>query len=150
MEKDVQTAIAPLGFDNIIVKDEEGKQIVRPDVIQAVTQLASLAQMVRIRKSLEREHVEGHIDAKTLSATDQPKYVDLIEEYPFTPYATVSFYNNGPNSARLSLNNAFDWFMLDIDEGVDMDFTKADQRIEVIHYVCNPGQTASVTVRGKY
>ena len=134
----------------IPIVDDSGKEIVRPDVLLVVTQLASLAQIVKIRKSLEREHIEGRLDEKTLNATDKPEYINLLEEYPYTPYATASLYNNGPDSVKLSINNTYDWSELAKDESLEIDFTKADRRIEIILYRCNLGKTASITVKAKY
>lgn len=139
-----------LEVPGIRVVDDEGKEIVRPDVIQAVTQLAQLAQLSRIRKSLEKEHVEGKQYSDTLEATDSPRVVDLIREIPYTPLATAYFFNDGPDTAHIGINRRGGYVTIKKGENHSVDNTKADRRIELIYYWCDPGDTASVRVAGKY
>lgn len=143
---------------NIPVVDEEGKEIVRPDVVQAVVQLASLAQLARIRKSLEKEEFEGKVDSKTLDATDRPWGVDLVSQPPYRAWSTASFFNDGDISTSppgettvyISINRPSYPVTLKYGESYSVDFTKADRRIEFIYYWCALGETASVRAVGKY
>ncbi len=133
------------------VVDDEGKEIVRPDVLQAVVQLASLGQLARIRKSVEKEEFEGKKDSRTLNATDQLQWIDLIDRYPNKPWATATFFNDGPvNRVYIAINDAYDWTLLNFGETLPVDYTKADKRISLIYYRCDAGNTASVRVVGKY
>ena len=131
------------------VVDETGKKVLRPDILQMVTQMAQLAQLARIRKSLEKEHFEGKKDSRTLNATDQLQWIDLIDHFPNKPWATASFFNDGPNRAYISFD-ALDWTPLNRGDRFPPDFTKADERIGLIYYICDPGNTASVRAVGKY
>jgi len=131
------------------VVDDEGKEIVRPDVLQAVVQLASLGQLARIRKSIEKEEFEGKKDSRTLNATDQLQWIDLINRFPNKPWATASFINDSPNRVYISFD-ALDWTPLNRGDRFLPDFTKADERIGLIYYICDPGNTASVRAVGKY
>lgn len=144
--------VKPEGLDTsgIKVVDDEGREIVRPDVIQAVTQLASLAQLARIRKSLEKEEYRGLQDSRTLSATDAYQVEDLVKEYPFIPWATASFINDGTDAVYIGINRQAGATRLENGESYEADFTKADRRIELIYYWCDPTETASVRVVGKY
>jgi len=134
---------------DIKVVDDEGKEIVRPDVLQTVVQLAQLGQLVRIRKSLEKEEFEGKKDSRTLNTTDQPQWIDLINRFPNKPWATATFFNDGPNRVYISFD-ALDWTPLNLGESLPVDFTKADSRMKLIGYRCDPGNTASVRAVGKY
>ena len=129
---------------------EGGKTVVRPDVIQAVTQLASLAQLVKIRKSLEREQFVGRLDWRTFDATEQRQWLDLIEEWPHTPWATAYFLNKGASTVKFALNRIDNEYELDVNEDVSIDFTKGEERIHRIFYWCDPGGTATLKVLGKY
>jgi len=129
---------------------EDGKEIVRPDVIKAVVDLGSLGQLVRIRKSLERDHIQGKHDPRNLDATDEYQHINLIDNWPNTPWATAYFFNRGPNSVSIAVNKARPWVELRIGEDQELDFTKADSRIWFIEYQCDPGETASVKATGKY
>lgn len=135
------------------VIDESGRKIVGPElemVAGLVTQMAQLAQLAKIRKSLEREHFEGKADPRMLSVSDKIEYDNLIKDTPWTPWVTAYFYNDGPNTAYISINNTWDWQELRISEDLLFDFLKADKRIELIYYKCDPGETASIRAIGKY
>lgn len=145
------TQLTPYSSNSPIkIVDEEGKEIVRPDVLNTITQLAEVGQLMRIRKSIEREHIQGRVFPLTLSASEQLGYADLLEEAPFNPFAKASFYNDGPDSVKISINNAADWNELAYKESMEIDLTKADRRIDLIYYKCDTGETASVRVKGKY
>ena len=131
---------------------EEGKEVVRPDVLQAVVQLAQLGQMVKIRKSLEKEEFEGKLDDRTLSATDQLQWEDLMQDWPNTPWATAFFVNDDlVNPVYIQVNDRSNRVIpLNAGETKRIDFTKADRRIDLIYYWCDAGNTATVRVEGKY
>jgi hypothetical protein len=135
----------------IQVVDENGREIVRPDVIQTVTQLATLAQLVKIRRSLEREHIKGGVDKRVLNATEELQFIDLLKEWPYTPWATAHFWNTkGPNSVIIAVNKRNYETILEKGDDEEMDFTKADERIRIIFYNCAPGETATVDVFAKF
>lgn len=134
----------------IKVVDDEGKEIMRPDVLAAVTQLATLGQLTRIRKSLEREHFEGKIDARTLSASYEMGFIELLKCWPHTPWTTATFFNDGPDTVYIGINDMHPYATLEKGDTLPADFTKADRRIEIIYYWTNAGETASVRVVGKY
>lgn len=136
------------------VIDEGGDRIVGPEmeaVIGLVTQMAQTLQLARIRKSVEREEFEGKKDSRTLAATDQLQWIDLIGRHPYTPWATATFFNDGPvNRVYIAINDAYDWTLLNFGETLPVDYTKADKRISLIYYRCDAGNTALVRVVGKY
>jgi len=118
-------------------------------VIQAITQLATLGQLTKIRKSLEKEEFEGELDPRTFGATDVVQCLEL-DQYPNVPWATATAVNDGPNSVFIAINGLAKPATLNLAETLSLDFTKADRRIEAVYYWCNPGNTASVRVVGKY
>ena len=135
------------------VVDETGKKIVGPEmeaVLGMVTQMAQVAQLARIRKALEREQFEGRLDNKTLSCTDKVGWINLLEESPHRAWISATFYNDGTNTAYIAINKDYKYIELRDTEELPIDFSKADERIRLIYYKCNPGETASVRVVGKY
>lgn len=134
------------------VVDETGKKIVRPDILQVVTQMAQLGQLAKIRKSLEKEEFEGVEDQRWLNATDRLQWIGLIKRYPNTPWISAFFTNYGPDLVRIAINETYDEFELLINETVTVDRSHADERIRRIYYICpvNPGDTARVKVIGAY
>jgi len=137
---------------------EDGKEVVRPDVLQAVVQLATLGQLTRIRRSLEKEEFEGIKDDRKLSATDQLQWIDLINYHPNVPWVTAFFFNDGDISTDppgkvtvyIAINDTYSPSEIKKGESLNLDFLKADRRIEEIYYWCDTGETASVRVIGKY
>jgi hypothetical protein len=135
------------------VVDETGRKITGPEmeaVTGLVTQLAQVAQLARIRKALEREQFEGRLSKKTLSLTGEVDYIDLLEEPPHKAWITATFYNDGADTAYIAINKDYDYSELRISEELPVDFSHADERIRRIYYKCDPGETASVRVVGKY
>ena len=132
---------------------ERGKPIKKREdleLLQLVLQDDMVRSLKQIEKSQRREQFEGRVDEKTLICTGTPLVLKLLKEHPYTPWAKANFHNNGPNTAVVSINNAYDWNSIDKDGDYEMDFLKADKRIEVIHYKCNPGETATVIGTGKW
>lgn len=129
---------------------EDGKEVVRPDVIRAVVELGSLGQLVKIRKAAEREYIQGKQDPRNLSATEDYQHIHLIDDPPHAPWATAYFYNRGPDSAFIAVNKARPWVELALGEDEELDFTKSESRIWFIEYQCNSGETATVRAMGKY
>lgn len=129
---------------------EDGKEVVRPDVINAVVQLGTLGQLARIRRSLEREHFRGKLDNRDLKATDEYQHINLIDDWPNTPWASAYFFNDGPNGVYIAINRNRPFRHLASKEDLRLDFIKADKRIEFIEYYCDSGETATLNALGKY
>ena len=129
---------------------EDGKEVVRADVIKAVVELGSLGQLVRIRKAAERELIKGEQDPRNLAVTEDYQHIHLINDPPHAPWATAYFYNRGPDSAFIAVNKARPWVELALGEDQELDFTKSESRIWFIECQCNSGETATVRAMGKY
>lgn len=116
------------------------------------TLLDDMARSLRnIRESQEREDFQGLIDEKTLSCTSAVAITRLLQEHPYTAYHKASFYNQGPDTAFISINNAKDWKEVGKSDTWEVDLSKADRRIEAIFYKCAAaGQTAAVIATGKW
>ncbi len=143
------------------VVDEEGNKIIGPEmeaVTGLVSQMAQLAQLARIRKSIEKEEFEGKIDSRTLIATDQLQWIDLIDRHPNTPWATAAFFNDGnpalpPGTnvpVHIGINDMNPNATLNTGDALPADFTKADRRISIIYYWTDAGNTTVVRAVGKY
>ena len=133
---------------------ERGKPIKKREdleLLQFILQDDMARSLKAIEKSQKREQFEGKVDEKTLICTGTPQVLKLLKEHPYTSWAKVSFHNDGPNTAMVSINNAYDWNSINPDGDLELDFLKADKRIEVIHYKCNVSpSSASVTAAGKW
>ena len=133
------------------VVDENGKEIVRPDVIQAVMQFAQVAQLTRIRKSLEKQDLKGELDPRDIGATEKKQFLDLITDRPYQPWINAFFVNDGPDTVYLFINRIKDTpHTLKTGETLTLDHSHASERISQIFYYCDAGETASVRVTGQY
>jgi len=113
------------------VVDDEGKRIVGPEleaVTQLVTQMAQVAQLARIRKTLERQEAqmekipEGRMRPfeKTITgnAIEMWKVIDDVGQ----KCNSGTVYNDGPNEVWVCLNDIRDGFQ-EIKEGESLDFS---------------------------
>lgn len=137
------------------VVDESGKAVESGDdyleIVQIVTQMAQTAQLARIRLALERPQVHGRLEPRMLNATDVQGVTNFPNtKWPYVPLATIDLHNYGPNAVRISVNSASDWFVLEKGEGEEVDFSNADDRIRKVYHICNPGETATVKLVGKW
>jgi len=150
-EKDI-AEIPPKPFLPQVV-DDKGHKVVGPEM-EAVThlmiQMAQLAQQARIRKSLEREHFEGGVFTQELAVTEELGHISLLRGHPYTALATAFLINAGPNDAHIAINEAHNWLVLRPLETRTIVHTKADKRIEIVYFRCNPGESASVRLEGVY
>ena len=136
---------------------EEGKEIVRPDALQAIVQLAQLGQLTKIRKalektgeSLEKLEFQGELDPRTLDATDKLQFITFIHEFPYVPWISAFFVNDGPDAVKIAINRPYDQFEMEINETRTISRAHAEERIRTIFYGCDPGETASIRVTGEY
>ena len=103
----------------------------------------------KISKHMEMQESEGNIDEINVGATPQEQTVDFRGD-PLVPWITASLYNNGPNTVYLMFNYQDNIVSLRNGQGMDVDFTISKLKLELIRYWCNAGETAQVTVKGKY
>jgi len=121
-----------------------------PELLQIIMLDDLRVEVSRVNKHLEKAEFEGVVDPRTLSVTEEIQEIALIHDWPFTPWITAAFFNDGPNRAYIALNYSFDWGPLEKGESANMDFSRSDKRIRFIRYKCDAGETASVRVIGKY
>jgi len=131
------------------VVDESGQEIVRPDVLQTITQLATLGQLAKIRKHLETEKFEGKFDPRTVEATEQARVLDLVGSYPYTPWINAFIINDGPDSAFLSFNE-YHPHKINKGETLTVDQSHAEERLRLVFYGCEAGGTATLRIIGQY
>ena len=103
----------------------------------------------KINKSLKLTQFQGGAGTITLNANEKYKYIVLFHVYPYTPLFTAHFVNKGPDGVFVSVNGEPDT-PLKKDEDALYDFIKAERKIEVISYYCDPGETAIVPVGAKW
>lgn len=135
----------------VIPKEVEVVEKVPPEVDALLTQIASLSQLLEIKKKLAKEEFEGKLDPRTLDGTDRLKWLDLIEDPPHKTWITAYFINDGSNSIEVGINYP-ELKRHEIKNGETLTISQehADERIRKLFYKCATGETASVRVVGQY
>lgn len=144
-------ALVPVTTNKTVAKEAEVVEKMPLDVDALLTQIASLAQLVEIKKKLAKEEWEGKTDPRTLDATDSLKWLDLIEGPPHKPWITAYIINDGDNSVKIGINHPeLERQEIKLDETRTITQEHADERIRRLFYKCDTGETASVRVVGQY
>lgn len=149
LPKDLEVQVDP----SKVNVTEDGKKVMRPDVLQTLTSFAQLAQLNRIRKQVEKERFEGRTDSRTLEVTDELQVLNLIYDDPYVPWINAFIINDGPDTVYTAINNIDKpncWHEIRVDETRVLDQSGADERIGLLFYRCNAGETASVRVEAHY
>jgi len=150
--------------ENEIVIYRRGKEVTKapkrlpPELLQIILLDDLQVALTKVNKHLEKAEFEGEVDPRTFAVTGQIQGLALIHDWPFVPWITAAFFNDGDIStdppgevtAYIAINYTFDWLQLKKGESLNIDLSKSDKRIQFIHYRCNVGETASVRVVGKY
>ena len=96
------------------------------------------------------QRYSGQIDPRTLDATEELRWINLVDYPPYTPWISATFYNEGPDKVYIAVNRPDNWLGLDKRRSFIPNLAGGDTRIEIVYYKCEPGKTAEVTVEGKY
>ena len=132
---------------------EDGKKVMRPDVLQTLINFAQLAQLNRIRKQAERQKFEGKTDSRTLDATDKLQVLNLIYGNPYVPWINVFVINYGADTCYVAINNINKpncWHEIKVDETRTFNQSGAEERIGLFFYKCDGGETATLHVEAHY
>jgi hypothetical protein len=112
--------------------------------------LSSMPVFQQVQNYLQTQQYEGLTANRNLQANDSTHWENLTSNPPYVPWITASFYNEGPDTAFLSLNYPDNAVPLKAKETWNVGFTGANRRLEVIFYKTDPGKSALVRVVGKY
>lgn len=103
-----------------------------------------------VAQQLRAASYVGLTNTLVLNATSTTKWVNLVNDPPYTPLITATFHNDGPNSVFIAINNPDEFLELNKDDSRVVTMSGGERRIEFIFYKCNPGEHATVRVDGKY
>lgn len=105
------------------------------------------AQAVRF---LSAQAYQGKADPRVLNATSELGWIDLIHDYPYTPWISAYFINDGPDTVEVAINYPNDRFTINSGETVTVNRSGAQEKIAIIFFKCAEGETASVRVTGEF
>ncbi len=134
----------------VVYKRGEVETRIDPKVLELILLDDLQVGISKLNRHLEKAEFEGKLIPRTLPVTDKLQQVVVVDEYPFVPWICAYFINDGPDTARLAINYRNDLFELKMNETVTINHANADERIRIIYHICDPGETASVRVKGQY
>jgi len=132
---------------------EDGKKVMRPDILQTLTSFAQLAQLNRIRKQLDRERFEGKTDSRTLEVNDKLQVLNLIYNNPYIPWISAFIINYGVDTCYVAINNINRpncWHEIKANETRILNQSGAEEKIGLFFYKCDEGETATLHVEAHY
>jgi len=140
------------------VVDESGKKITGPEleaVTGMVTQLAQVAQLARIRKTLERQEAQMEkIPVGKMRPFPKTITGDTIERWEVIDdvgqkCSSGTVYNDGPQSCWVALNDRRDGFQ-EVKEGESLDFSFKHPVIERFFFYSTADGEASLRIPLEY
>jgi len=120
--------------------------MVLPSLLQGPVSIQSQPQSLSARAL----SYEGQEDPRILYATNILKWVNLIYDYPFRPWVSAFIINDGPSSVEIGINYPDDRFLMYPGETRTVTRTGAEERINILFYICTPGLTSTVRATGVY
>lgn len=123
-----------------------------PMVVMGILMLAVVISTVvsPITQFAQAQAYVGRTSPRTVKANSTLKYLDVRHDYPYTPWISAYFINDGPDPVEIAINYPDDKFTMNPNETVTVNRSGAQERIAVIFYVCERGKTASVRITGEY
>ena len=99
---------------------------------------------------LQAQAFVGNEDPRDLHATNRLQWINLIYDYPYTPWISAYFINDGPSAVEIGINYPDDRFTMRPRETITVTRSGADERIKIIYYIAHPGLRADVRITGVY
>lgn len=128
----------------IPVLDQQGREVVRPDVVQMVTQLSQLAQLTRLRR-LEESKIPSHTETFEHTVSDED-----FTLYLSPPWISVSVVNRGADAVHIEVNSGGRIpVKADIPADEDFEYNAVYANIISITFRAEAGGSAQLDVKGK-
>ncbi len=149
-------------MDNLAVSERSGGSIGTSDIfkflatiIVVVASVDLVSRFLRPTDTFLSQYIQaqsyvGVSDPRVVEATDKLTYLDLINEHPYTPWVSVSFLNDGPDSVWIAINQPTAIYELKAEETASVYRIGAQERISAIFFICAAGEEASIRVIGEY
>lgn len=97
-----------------------------------------------------KESLGGEDGTRSLSATSQVQELNLISEWPYSPWISLFITNDGPNTLFIAINHPHQWKEIRMTESRTITHENADERISKVYYKCNADETALARIDGQY
>lgn len=149
-------------MDDIVKRSESSLDISTSDIFKFITGIIIIVVMVEfisrflrptdtiIAQYIQAQTYVGISDPRVVEATDELTFIDLINEHPYTPWVSVNFVNDGPNSVMIAINQPAAAYELKAEETASVYRIGAQERISAIFFTCALGEEALIRVIGEY
>ncbi len=101
-------------------------------------------------QALQAQAFVGNEDPRTVPVTNILSWINLIYDYPYQPWISAYFINDGPGTVEIGINYPDDRFTMNPRETITVTRSGAEERIKAIYFIARPGLGASVRVTGVY
>jgi len=122
--------------------------LVLVSILPMITSTA--ATSAQTAQAIQAQSYIGRTDSRELRATSKLQWIDLVHDHPWFPWSWATFENHGPNEVRIGINAPAENFDILAGGEMSVDRLGAVEKISVIFFHCDPGETATVMVRGEY
>lgn len=138
----------------VALYDENDIGIEMSDVMMMFMMVMMISLMTVVVPSLSQQAqaqaYRGETDVRTIKASSRLQWLDVRHSYPFTPWISAYFINDGPHEVWVAINYPDARFLIKPNETITVDRSGAQERISVIFYICDGAKTASVRITGEY
>ncbi len=117
-------------------------------LLPAITSTA--ATSAQTAQTIQAQSYIGRTDPRELRATGKLQWIDLIHDHPWFPWSWATFDNAGPDEVHIGINAPTENFDILPGGSMSVDRKGALEKMNVIFFHCDQGETATVTVRGEY
>ncbi len=117
-------------------------------LLPAITSTAATSSQTA--QALQAQTYVGRTDRRTFRATSKLQWIDLVHDHPWFPWSWATFENSGPDEVHIGINAPAENFDILPGGSMSVDRKGAIEKMNVIFFQCNPGETATVEVRGEY
>ena len=111
---------------------------------------STLPATQQIAQELQTLSYRGKLDSPEHTSTETLSWIDLIHDYPYIPWISAYFINDGPDAVEIAVNYPNDRFILNPMETITVSRPGAEERIAIIFFKCAQGETARVRITGEY
>lgn len=136
---------------------EESKppKIVKPDAMMTILldeiagRLGDLTEtQQKILRHMEETTPEGVDVPLPTQAITETTFIDLIKDYPYRTLRSVDFFNKGPNTAYIRINEDAKEIPIEDRENIEIERPKATIRHITLRVAA--GQSTTLTLLGHY
>ncbi len=120
-------------------------------MIMMISVLSTLSvSSAQTAQALQAQSFVGNEDPRTLHATNRLQWINLLYDYPHTPWISAYIINDGPSAIEIGINYPDDRFTMNPRETITITRSGAEERIKIVYYVSHPGLRADVRITGVY